>query len=318
MKQRNHSIDILRFFAALLITNSHMEILYHPHEFLATGGAIGDALFFFSSGFTLFLGRNARFDNWYKRRINRIYPTVFAWALVGSVFFDIHRDMKSILLYGGGWFVTCIMIYYVFLWFIRTYLSKNIKVAVLISLVVVLIWYYFEDKSTVFMYGYNYFKWSFFFLFMLLGAIIGKAYEKVKPYKFTDLLLLFLSIILFYAIQIIGERYELIAKLQILSLIPLLGVTFYFYKFCTSQFILGLYNIRPIHKVVYFISTLCLEIYLVQYSLFTDKMNSLFPMNLIIMFLIIVGAAYSVKILSKLFSQTFSVDDYSWKKMLQP
>ena len=56
-----------------------MELLYGKYNALATGGAIGDVLFFFCSGFTLFLGKMGRFDNWYKRRINRIYPTVFAW-----------------------------------------------------------------------------------------------------------------------------------------------------------------------------------------------------------------------------------------------
>ena len=46
-KTRNHTIDILKFLAAILITNSHMDVLY-PGKFsvLATGGAIGDALFF--------------------------------------------------------------------------------------------------------------------------------------------------------------------------------------------------------------------------------------------------------------------------------
>ena len=32
MKQRNVSIDILKFFAALIITNSHMELLYGDYK----------------------------------------------------------------------------------------------------------------------------------------------------------------------------------------------------------------------------------------------------------------------------------------------
>lgn len=75
---RNISIDILKFLAVLFITNSHMDLLYGEYSYLATGGAIGDALFFFISGFTIFLGREYKdFSNYYKRRINRIYPTVF-------------------------------------------------------------------------------------------------------------------------------------------------------------------------------------------------------------------------------------------------
>lgn len=44
MKQRDISIDILKFIAALIITNSHMELLYGKYGALATGGAIGDVL----------------------------------------------------------------------------------------------------------------------------------------------------------------------------------------------------------------------------------------------------------------------------------
>ena len=56
MKQRDLSIDILKFIAVIAITNSHMELLYGKYSVLATGGAIGDVLFFFASGFTLFRG----------------------------------------------------------------------------------------------------------------------------------------------------------------------------------------------------------------------------------------------------------------------
>ena len=44
MKERNIGIDILKFLAVLLITNSHMELLYGKYSVLATGGTIGDAL----------------------------------------------------------------------------------------------------------------------------------------------------------------------------------------------------------------------------------------------------------------------------------
>lgn len=52
---RINGVDILKCIAAILITNSHMDMLYPKFSFLATGGAIGDALFFFCSGFTLLL-----------------------------------------------------------------------------------------------------------------------------------------------------------------------------------------------------------------------------------------------------------------------
>lgn len=58
MKDRNIGIDILKFLAVLLITNSQMELLYGKYSVMATGGTIGDVLFFFCSGFTLFMKPN--------------------------------------------------------------------------------------------------------------------------------------------------------------------------------------------------------------------------------------------------------------------
>lgn len=47
MRERNISVDILKCIAAIIITNSHMDALYPNFKSLATGGAIGDALFSF-------------------------------------------------------------------------------------------------------------------------------------------------------------------------------------------------------------------------------------------------------------------------------
>lgn len=56
MKDRDSAIDIVKFLAVLLIINSHADMMYPHMKMLATGGAIGDCLFLFCSGFTLFWG----------------------------------------------------------------------------------------------------------------------------------------------------------------------------------------------------------------------------------------------------------------------
>lgn len=38
MKDRDYSIDILKFLAVFLIINSHMDVLYVKYSMLATGG----------------------------------------------------------------------------------------------------------------------------------------------------------------------------------------------------------------------------------------------------------------------------------------
>lgn len=101
MNERDYSIDILKFLAVFLIINSHMDALYVKYDMLATGGAIGDVLFLFASGYTLLLSkRNLSFGNWYKRRINRIYPSVFVCTVMGALF--SLRCSLNLSKFGGG------------------------------------------------------------------------------------------------------------------------------------------------------------------------------------------------------------------------
>jgi len=318
MKERNIGIDILKFFAALLISNSHMGMLYGKYEILATGGAIGDVLFFFCSGFTLFLGRMGRFDNWYKRRINRIYPTVFAWAILGAFFFNRHYSMDYTIIHGGGWFVTCIMIYYVILYFIQKFMLHRLIWVFGIVTIICIIWYFMLNKPADYnMYGATYFKWGHYFLFMLMGAMMGISKRQWKFHLKTDLLKLIVCTIIYYGILIWGRKFPVYSDMQILSLIPLLGITFYFYKICSSKYLKKCYLHPIIGWFIKFIGGLCLEIYLVQGVLFTDKMNRIFPINIIIMFIIIFAMAYILRCGARIFSQTFKDGEYDWKAVFK-
>ncbi|WP_417123933.1 acyltransferase family protein [Phocaeicola sp.] len=319
MKSHNISIDILKFFAALLITNSHMELLYGKYSMLATGGSIGDVLFFFASGFTLFLGRMGRFDNWYKRRINRIYPTIFAWATLSSFVLGYQNDMKYTVIHGGGWFVTCIMMYYIILWIIRRIAENKLEWAFAVASAVVLVSYFFFNRPQGWnMYGATYYKWMHYFLFMLLGAIIGKMPKQRLNFSFShDLAKLLLCVVAFYAVFIASLRIQYVAQFQIVSLLPLLGVTFYSYKVCNSRQLKRCYDNRYIGWCMKFIGGLCLEIYIVQYSLFTDAMNRIFPLNILIMFLIIFAAAYLLRCVSRIFAQTFKDGEYDWREVFK-
>ena len=316
MNHRDISIDILKFFAVLLITNSHMEPLYGKYSTLASGGAIGDVLFFFCSGFTLFLGRERRFDNYYKRRINRIYPTVFMWALIAATIFHRHSDMLDVVLNGGGWFVSCIMIYYVVLHFIRKYAFSHLKAVFLFFALLTLVWYWVMDKPVGYnMYGATYFKWCHYFLFMLLGAILGSHPMQRRVSLKWDSLKLLVCILLFYGILITCRKWEFVQDMQVVSLLPLLGITYYFYKVCKTDTLKRLYCNRFVGPVMKTISGLCLEVYLVQGVLFTDKFNDLFPLNLLLVFVVILLVAYLLRCMARWFSQTFREADYDWKNI---
>lgn len=321
MRQRNPSIDILKFFAALLITNSHMGMLY-PDSLarLSTGGAIGDVLFFFCSGFTLFLGRGGNFFNWYKRRINRIYPTVLMWAAIMAFMFDTRLGMDFIILHGGGWFVSCIMIYYVLLYFVRRYFVDRLKWVLGAACIVVLGWYLTEDSSTIFMYGETYFKWCHYFLFMLVGAICGlrmKEQSIARRSTNRNLIILFASLALFYGLQLVGNKYVMVAHLQILTLLPLMAITLCMYRLCNASGLIRFYNRKWVRRIMYSVSALCLEIYVCQGFVFNTSWNHLFPLNILINFILVIALAYCIKVASNWFSQTFRDEDYDWKKMVK-
>lgn len=321
---RDYSIDILKFLAVFLIINSHMDALYVKYGMLATGGAIGDVLFLFASGYTLFLSkRNLRFDNWYKRRINRIYPSVFMCVTMGALF--MNQDSVTLSkLFGGGQFVVAIMAYYVLIYWIKKfaldYIPHVIAFTGAFALLVYVVWFpYKYEFGENGMYGITtLFRWIPYFAFMLFGAWMGLKRDDLKYKPIMDFTNFLICLMLFYGIQLASKKYPVIAPLQIVTLLPLLGVVFYFYKWCHAGFWKKLYANRIGHAIVMTISGLCLESYLIQFSVFTTKMNNIFPLNLPIMVVIVLLAAFLCKCLARFFSQTFKEGDYDWKEMVKP
>lgn len=318
MKDRDVGIDFLKCVAAILITNSHMELL-HPSEALATGGAIGNVLFFFCSGFTLFLKPMGRFDNFYKKRIARIYPAIFSWTALTILLFNWEPTVSDMLLYGGGWFVGCIMTHYVVVYFVGKYMAKRMFFAVGLSLVLVLFWYLLLDRPQHYnMYGdFSFFRYAYYFPFMLLGAMLGRS-QTQKEYSFAkSLLKLCASILLYYAILYFSSTNALMEQLQLVSLGVLLLIPHYFYQWASSNRMKNIYTSKYFWVFVQIVGGLTLEIYIVQHPLFTDKMNAIYPLNLIVMFVIVVLVAYLLRSTARLFSQVFSEGDMEWKKVFR-
>ncbi len=326
--KRDISIDVLKFVAVVAVMNSHMELLYGKYSMLATGGAIGDALFFFCSGFTLFLGRSAGFFNWYKRRIGRIYPTVFVMTILASLVgfggWD-HRNIVDVLLDGGSWFVSCIMIYYVILWFVKTYAIDHLHSVFIFTFISVLLWYFIIgiDADNNSMYGYCYFKWVHYFIYMLLGAVIGlrtmniSDSKKGVPLFFATIAKLIVCIVAFYALCWFKHKDGIYDVFQLMSVAPLIGVVYYFYQLCNTKLASRVYDNPVSGFIVRLVGGLCLEIYLIQHMVFSDKLNFMFPLNIPIFFVFVVVAAYLLRCFARIWSQTFKDGDYDWKEVVR-
>ena len=324
IQHRNIALDILKFFAVILITNSHFDNQYVYAKGLATGGAIGDALFFFISGYSLFLGRVGRFDNWYKRRIRRIYPSVFALAIVTSMLHLTGYDMIHVILYGGDWFVSCIMLYYIVLYFIRRHFVEHLNWCYAAVAVILLIWYvaFYNHDNYIYIYKDTYIKWLFFFFFMLQGAQMGWREHNGAAVEITNAkriaALLITNIFLFYGIQLFCRHFWHYDWLMITTLIPLGYICLNFYRLCSLERFKHYFETTKVGWAMGAIGGLCLEVYLTQPFVRTTAINNLFPLNLIIIFVGILLVAYIVRAFGRFFQQTFSSEDgYQWKEILK-
>lgn len=314
-KNRIVAIDILKVFAVLAVLNSHMEACYGDYKYLSTGGAIGDALFFFCSGFMLFRSKVLRFDNFVKKKITRIYPTVFVIALVTCIFFNNNQNIERILLNGGGWFVNCIMIYFIIMWFIQKFLLNRLGIVCGVLAIIIIVTYYpFLNSEPGFsIYGNTYYKWIFFFVFMLQGAIIGMNIDKYK-YSKKSLPIMILCIVSWYGILLTNQKSGCFSEYIYISLIPLLGITYYGYKFCCAPFWSKIYNTNIVGQILYIAGNLCLECYLIQFYLFTDYFNFIFPLNIPLMMLVVLIVSYVINFMTNVLLQTLQKGNYEWNK----
>ena len=234
-RERDIAIDIVKFIAVLLILNSHAYVMYPKLQILATGGAIGDCLFLFCSGFTLFLGGQKPFGTYYKRRINRIYPSVFAAVVFTRIYI---RDPQIVFWQlSGGEFVIAIMIYYIIIYYIRKHFVNNIPfvllVVAIVSILVYIFWFpYKYETSSQGLYGITtYYRWIPYFAAMLLGAYTGIKRKEMKYNSIRDFTMLVLCVCIFYSIQFVSKLYRPVGSFHIVTILPLMGIAIYLYKY---------------------------------------------------------------------------------------
>jgi hypothetical protein len=223
--------------------------------------------------------------------------------------------------FAGGSFVVAIMVYYVLLYFVRKYALDKIcwilAGVAAVSLAVYVCWFpYKYETSSNGLYGITtQYRWIPYFAAMLLGAVIGMKRKELKYHAWLDFVKLMFCLTMFYCIQFAAKVYRPVAPWQVVTLLPLMGVTVYFYKWCNNDWMRRVYQSRLGNTVIMAVGGLCLESYLIQFSLFTEKMNGIWPLNLVVIVLVILICSYIVRCMARIFAQTFRTEDYDWKKV---
>ena len=224
VKKRDVAVDFVKFIATILVLNSHMGVCYGEYSILATGGGIGDALFFFISGFTLFMGKKSGFVDWYKRRISRIYPAILAVGIVACLVFNKDYTFMEVMFAGRYWFLQCILISYLLLFPLIRY-DWNLKVFIPLSVISVITFYPLFDFNGAIFYGVdNYYRWIFFFVVMLIGGGIYKIKDSIT-YEWWCIPLAVACVVAWYGINYVTKGTAWI----ILSMIPLVGICYLTY-----------------------------------------------------------------------------------------
>ena len=80
---------------------------------------------------------------------------------------------------------------------------------------------------------------------------------------------------------------------QLASLPALIGVVHFLFRLCSVDVISRLFTTTLLGTVMKIVGSLCLEIYLVHFVFLTDMCNNLFPLNILLYFLIVLCEMYS-------------------------
>lgn len=293
-----------------MVINSHMAICYPNCPTLATGGGIGNALFFFISGFTLFLSPMKSFMEFFKGRIIRIFPSLIAISFCASLLWNSELNFTNQLF--AYWFVNCIMVYYAILWvcrWLKLSMTWVIVGALILTSAIFLAFYDFNSVGLI--YGSADFRYYIYFVYMAQGALIG-MHRQTYTYKPIWLVLLVISLVGWYGINAIFKE----SVLQLLSIPCLLLLTFSLYLCCKSPLMCKMMSKKKPHLVIAFCGSLCLESYLIQSYIITDAYNALFPLNVPLIMCMCIATGWLLSVFSRWIQQTFASAPYDWRKML--
>lgn len=312
MKERLSNIDCLKFIATMAIFNHLAQKFYGQYTMLATGGAIGCALFFFCSGYTLSLGKLTRFDSWYKRRLARLWPTCFVVVLFRNCI-GVNATVLHALR-GAGWFVSCVLIHYVILYVIRRWLKERYGLSLIMASLVMLCWYLMRcwQGSEISLFGEDYFKWGHGLLFMLIGAFLAQRRERAWSVVWCAAALC-VGVVAFYAGQYFLSRNPIYSQYQGLLLFPLGLKVVSLYGICHSGLVSKIMQTK-LGVAMMIIGGLSLELYLTAKIVFSYIPDIVFPFSYIAGFVGAAFVAYLLRAAGRVFAQTLDCSrlNYDW------
>lgn len=317
-----YSLDLMKVIAVLMITNSHFVPLYKDvNVAFATFGVQGNALFFFVSGFLLMKGWDKQqavpFPDWCRNKYRRIFPSALVWSVLTAMAIGSGLSVGKLLCADGYWFLQAILVYYVLEYLILRLTSgfgggksAGLWYGATVAVTVIIFFLMPKSKGSAF---HSEFHFVCHFSVMLLGSLVYLRRDRIKTRHWAvDTLLLTVSFIAYFAIMSLGKgRQDGWYYTQIVAIVPLHAFVYYTYKVCSRTFAERLFAMPLGGRLLKIVACLTLEIYVVQFAVITDRFNALFPLNTVIVFALILLAAYLLKVCTSLFLWVMGKEPFS-------
>ena len=300
-------IVLLRAAATILVINSHCDTIW-PISALATGGSLGDSLFFSVSGFCLYKIKG-KFLPWFIKRAIRIYPSVVVATVIISLFNgrSIFDNFFKLYIFPTGYsFIGALIIFYIVYypivklsWKFEHIFSVLLSISALAYLVVYL---KYTNISGWSIEG-GWIKKVYWFQMFLLGGYIRLKYEEIsqrlKRIKVLQLcgcctVLFFI----FYSLKAILVKYSKLQyqiSIHIVEILFLLALLLLVIKLEPR---LKQLQYKLIWKPIRFLSIITLENYLLMDVIIERCDSIVFPISVIIAF----GGTFACAYLLHLFT----------------
>jgi peptidoglycan/LPS O-acetylase OafA/YrhL len=294
-------INWLRLIATVLITNSHYATVW-PTPALATGGLLGNIIFFAVSGFCLF-GTKQGFWSWYKKRFFRIWPVMVAFTLVAALAgIDGYKignvdDAIRLLVFPTNYvFVVWILVLYVPFWFVNKLTERYAKaplVALMLTAVLHLaVYLVFVDKGAYVIDDVSSpFILFLYFAAMMLGAVLKGRGNPVKCKAVLHVLGALGALALYFGSKIAIGKWDELLALQIVN-----QYTIYLALFMVFTLMMRaekrLENLPSrVKSVAGLVAKLTLQVYIVQFVIISQFEHLAFPLNFVVITVLILAAA---------------------------
>lgn len=286
-------IDILKAIATSAITNSHLRGFY-PIERLATGGMLGNMIFFFCSGCVLtdsLLKRPKHYWPWISRRLLRLYAPY--WIMLAIVATAAHQRLSiGALIYPDDyWFIPILAIIYIPAYYAIVYGTLRDILIVIISLFLLFLGMFiaYVDDTHMDIENHVGVKSVFYMMTFVTGIVHVKFADKINLLRTLPLAAWLALVTLLAILMIVFELYIFQFVIELLALEIVLILTLF-----ATKFERNLFELRRFRFLIEFFSSITLEIYIVQVQLlqFEPIRTLRFPLNVASFLLLTVAGAF--------------------------